>query len=94
MRYTAKKIATMLLTMVIVSFLTFVAFSLLSGDAATRLLGTEATSERLEALRIELGLNDPLLVRYGRWLWDAPRGRKLHTFIISAQLFQSLYFRL
>ena len=38
MRYTAKKIATMLLTMVIVSFLTFVAFSLLSGDAATRLL--------------------------------------------------------
>ena len=33
MRYTAKKIATMLLTMVIVSFLTFVAFSLLSGDA-------------------------------------------------------------
>ena len=65
MRYTAKKIATMLLTMVIVSFLTFVAFSLLSGDAATRLLGTEATPERLEALRIELGLNDPLLVRYG-----------------------------
>lgn len=64
----------MLLTMVIVSFLTFVAFSLLSGDAATRLLGTEATPERLEALRIELGLNDPLLVRYGRWLWDALRG--------------------
>ena len=55
MRYTAKKIATMLLTMVIVSFLTFVAFSLLSGDAATRLLGTEATPGRLEALRIELG---------------------------------------
>ena len=74
MRYTAKKIATMLLTMVIVSFLTFVAFSLLSGDAATRLLGTKATPERLEALRIELGLNDPLLVRYGRWLWDALRG--------------------
>ena len=74
MRYTAKKIATMLLTMVIVSFLTFVAFSLLSGDAATRLLGTEATPERLEALRIELGLNDPLLVRYGRWLWDALSG--------------------
>ena len=74
MRYTAKKIATMLLTMVIVSFLTFVAFSLLSGDAATRLLGTEATPERLEALRIELGLNDPLLVRYDRWLWDALRG--------------------
>ena len=74
MRYTAKKLATMLLTMVIVSFLTFVAFSLLSGDAATRLLGTEATPEKLEALRLELGLNDPLPVRYVHWLLDALRG--------------------
>ena len=74
MRYTAKKVATMLLTMVIVSFLTFVAFFLLSGDAATRLLGTEATPERLEALRIQLGLNDPLPVRYGHWLAGAVRG--------------------
>ena len=74
MRYTAKKVATMLLTMVIVSFLTFVAFSLLSGDAATRLLGTEATPEKLEALRLELGLNDPIVVRYGRWLLDALHG--------------------
>lgn len=74
MRYTAKKVATMLLTMVIVSFLTFVAFSLLSGDAATRLLGTEATPEKLEALRIQLGLNDPLPVRYGHWLAGAVRG--------------------
>ena len=74
MRYTAKKLATMLLTMVLVSFLTFVAFSLLSGDAATRLLGTEATPEKLAALRLELGLNDPLIVRYGRWLADTLRG--------------------
>lgn len=74
MRYTAKKIATMLLTMVIVSFLTFVAFSLLSGDAATRQLGTEATPERVEALRAELGLDDPVAVRYVRWLLAAVRG--------------------
>ncbi|MCF2619087.1 ABC transporter permease [Oscillibacter valericigenes] len=74
MRYTAKKLATMLLTMVIVSLLTFVAFSLLSGDAATRLLGTEATPEKLEALRRALGLNDPLLVRYARWLLGALHG--------------------
>lgn len=74
MRYTAKKCAAMLLTMVIVSFLTFVAFSLLSGDAATRLLGTEATPEKLEALRLELGLNDPLPLRYLRWLIAALGG--------------------
>lgn len=68
MRYSLKKIGTMLLTMVIVSFLTFAAFSLLSGDAAERMLGTQATPERLEALRIELGLDQPMVIRYGHWV--------------------------
>ena len=34
---------------------------------ATSMLGTQATPERAEALREELGLNDPVLVQYGRW---------------------------
>ena len=36
----------MLLTMVIVSLLAFTAFSLISGDAAEIMLGTQATPER------------------------------------------------
>ncbi len=74
MRYTAKKIGTLLLTMVLVSVFVFLAFSLLSGDAATRLLGTEATPERLAALREELGLDKPLIVRYADWLAALLRG--------------------
>ena len=31
------------------------------------MLGTEATPAKLEALREEMGLNDPVLVQYGRW---------------------------
>ncbi len=68
MRYTAKKIGTLLLTMVLVSFFVFLAFSLLSGDAAERMLGTEATPERLAALRAELGLDKQMLARYIDWL--------------------------
>lgn len=74
MRYAARKIGTMLLTMVFVSLLTFLAFSLLSGDAAERMLGTDATPERVAALRTELGLDQPLPVRYGKWLWGFVRG--------------------
>lgn len=74
MRYAAKKTGMMLLTMLLVSLFTFFAFSLLSGDAAERMLGTEATPERLEALRSELGLDQPLLLRYGRWLAGFVRG--------------------
>lgn len=68
MKYAARKIAAMLLTMLIVSLLAFTAFSLISGDAAEIMLGTQATPERLVALRAELGLDRPLLVRYASWL--------------------------
>ena len=68
MKYALKRGLTLLATMLIVSFLTFAAFDLISGDAATAMLGTSATPERLAALREELGLNRPLPVRYGEWL--------------------------
>ncbi len=68
MRYAAKRAITLLITMVAVSFLAFAAFDIISGDPATAMLGTEATPERVEALRAELGLDRPLLVRYGQWL--------------------------
>ena len=56
MKYAAKRIATLVVTMVVVSFLAFVAFDLISGDPAEIMLGTQATPEALEALREELGL--------------------------------------
>ena len=68
MKYAAKRIVTLLVTMVVVSFLAFVAFDLISGDPAEMMLGTEATPEALAALREEMGLNRPLVVRYGDWL--------------------------
>ncbi|MBP3486673.1 MAG: ABC transporter permease [Oscillospiraceae bacterium] len=68
MKQALRRIGSFLLTMVIVSLLTFVAFDIISGDPATALLGTEATAEKVAALREAMGLNRPLLVRYGEWL--------------------------
>lgn len=64
MRYAARKLLTLLVTMVVVSFLTFAAFDLISGDPATAMLGTQATPETVAALRAQLGLDAPLQVRY------------------------------
>ena len=47
MRYVLKKTATTLATLLVVSLLLFVAFQLIPGDPATRILGTGATPERL-----------------------------------------------
>ena len=54
MKYAAKKIGLMLLTMVIVSFLAFLALQAIPGAPAGKLLGTEATPERIAALRAEM----------------------------------------
>ena len=47
MKYAAKKIVWMLLTMVIVSFLAFLAFRIIPGDPTAKLLGEQATPERV-----------------------------------------------
>ena len=74
MKYAAKRVATLLVTMIIVSLLAFLVFDLISGDPAQMMLGTEATEEGLAALRAELGLDRPLPIRYLDWLTGFFRG--------------------
>jgi peptide/nickel transport system permease protein len=63
-------------TLLLVTFVTFMATSLLPGDPVNALIPIEAQQDRefVEQVREEWGFNDPLLVRYGRWLGDAVRG--------------------
>ena len=51
-----------------VTFLTFVVLNALPGDAASALLGANATPQEVRALSVKLHLNEPLLVRYWQWL--------------------------
>lgn len=67
MRYAGKKILTMFLTLFAVTLFVFLSFHVISGDPATSMLGTQATPEKVEALREQMGLNDPVLMQYGRW---------------------------
>jgi ABC-type dipeptide/oligopeptide/nickel transport system permease component len=68
LRYILKKLAVFLLTLFVISALVFVAFQVIPGDPAVNMLGTQATPEKLEALREELGLKAPALTRYFHWL--------------------------
>lgn len=74
MKYVIKKTCTLIITLFIVSLLAFLAFQVIPGDPTTELLGTEATAEARQALRQELGLDRPVLVRYFTWLTDFIRG--------------------
>ena len=74
MKYIGKKLSTTLITLLCISFLVYLAFDVIPGDAALAALGTDATPESLEALREQLGLNRPFLQRYVAWLFDFIRG--------------------
>lgn len=68
MKYIIKKFLTLILTLFFISVLVFLIFQVIPGDPALSILGTEATQEQVEALREQLGLNDPVPERYFNWL--------------------------
>ncbi len=57
-----------------ISVVIFLAMTLIPGDVARALLGPMATDESLAQLRHALGLDQPIYVRYVKWLWRALHG--------------------
>lgn len=74
LKFYIRKAAGFLLTLFLVSVLSFLAFNVIPGDPAQLILGTEATPESVAALHEQLGLDDSLPVRYGRWAGGLLRG--------------------
>lgn len=98
-RYITRRIGFLALTIVLTSLIIFAVTQLLPGDVARAILGREAGEAALEAFREERGLNDPLLVQYGRWLLNFLKGdwgeslstRSVILPIVMERLRNSLY---
>jgi peptide/nickel transport system permease protein len=67
-RFIARRLGFMLLTMVIVSLAVFLISEAAPGDVARHILGQFATPAQVELLRDQMGLDQPLLIRYRDWL--------------------------
>ncbi|RWP96168.1 ABC transporter permease [Mesorhizobium sp.] len=80
----AQRIALGILLLLAVSVLIFAGTQILPGDVAQAILGQSATPESLANLREQLGLNDPALIRYFRWLGGVVTG-DLGTAMSSGQ---------
>ena len=72
-----------------VSVLIFLATQALPGDPAVQILGHTATPEQLDALRKQLGLDQPLLDQYLTWLGNVLTG-SLGQSLTSPQSVSSL----
>ena len=68
MKVLLRKILNLMIALLIVTLLTFLALQVIPGDPVTKMLGADATAAQAAQLRARLGLDQPVLVRYGRWL--------------------------
>jgi len=89
-----KRLLLSLPTLLLVSMVVFSLLAVLPGDPVAAILGMEATPEAAAALRLKLGLDDPLLVQYGRWLWAVLHGDLGRSFIDNTPVADALWQRL
>ena len=68
MTYVLNRLLSIALTLVLISIITFGVTNILPGDVAMMVLGTQSNPAALAGLRQTLGLDDPLVVQYGRWV--------------------------
>ena len=68
LKFTMKRLVYLVRVLVGVSFLVFLLLYMTPGDPVRMMLGESATPEAQAELRLELGLDDPFLVQYGRYI--------------------------
>lgn len=69
-RYVLKRIITLIPVLLVVLFIVYSIMSFTPGDPARMMLGVSATAERVDALREQMGLNDPFIVQFFRYVWN------------------------
>src|SRR3990172_3951031 len=67
-RYTLTRIGLTLPMVFILASIVFLILRVLPGDPVSSALGPKGTPEMIQQIREQLGLNDPLIIQYGRFL--------------------------
>jgi peptide/nickel transport system permease protein len=74
LKLVAQRLGLGIITLFAASVLIFAGTEILPGDLASAILQNSATPENLAALRLELGLDRPAILRYGEWLFGVLHG--------------------
>ncbi|HEX8049546.1 ABC transporter permease [Rhizobium sp. ICMP 5592] len=77
--YLVKRLLMIVYTLFVVSLVVFAITQVLPADAAVMMLGENATAQALDALRQQMGLNDPVWLQYLHWLGGVLHGDFGHS---------------
>jgi len=92
-RHILARLAMLVFVLLGVTVLVFMILYSAPGDPAQMILGQNAQQEEIDALRNELGLNDPLLVQLGRYLSNILRGDFGKSYISKGPVLQEVLSR-
>ena len=73
-KFILRRIFSLIPVLIGVTLIVFLIMSLAPGDPAKVILGLEATEEQIQRLRTEMGLDDPVMVQYGRYMVNLIQG--------------------
>lgn len=82
------KLAQTLLVLLLVSAASFAFLKLAPGDPVSIMLGSDYSQASYDKLTHELGLDQPIVLQYGRWLADFVRGDWGTSYITSQDIFE------
>ncbi len=92
-RYVAKRLLMLIPIIVGITFIVFFILSLTPGDPPRMILGANATPAQVEAMREQMGLNDPVLIRYVKYMGGVIRGDFGTSWSTREPVFQMVFAR-
>ncbi len=92
--YIARRLVQSALILLGVSFITFLLLYVLPADPVRQIAGRSATAETVESIRRQLGLDQPFLVQYGRYLGNLVQGDFGRSYLQKTEVADLLLSRL
>ena len=92
-KYIIKRILLLIPVLLGVSFLVFTIMSFTPGDPAQLILGESAPRAAIEQLRVKMGLNDPFIVQYLRFVKNALMGNFGQSYTTGLDVFKEIFAR-
>lgn len=89
-----KRLITLIVTLLGASIVVFAVLEILPGDAAQMLMGPDAEPEAVQAMVQQLGLDQPVLTRYGQWISGLLHGDMGNSYAYGSPVSELVWERL
>ncbi|MFW6312919.1 MAG: ABC transporter permease [Spirochaetota bacterium] len=71
--FVRRRLARLVLTVFMIATIVFFLVRVIPGDPAAVMAGLDADPSAVDSIRTQMGMDEPLVIQYGQWIWRALR---------------------